>query len=274
MSHDGSLWQLENIRGYVAAMEVLPGLGVVLRAEFLADPVQTFAGWRGQLHLGERVLAVLERRRTAENLGTLPWYVFGAIALALAAGTYFQMMPAVASYLLVYITMAAITGVTLLRMRNRGERRAALLEPRGAITRVVPAWLFAVATVATLASLALFNTPGIGFAALVATLVGLAIIAAAWIVGANMAAMLVGDDPAVEVAVEQVTRRRRVVRLLLLAAASSLYFIMISTRSHALGGPAVFAAALLSFSAVALLCFWDWYHRARVNATLSKVMNG
>lgn len=283
-----SVWQTEATRSLVVSWEVLVGILVILQAQFLADPVRAFLRNRYPSHfdlvrmyfwnrppvvVDPRLIEVLERRRTAESLGAMPWYVFGGAEIVVAIATALHVIPAIASYLLMYVAAAATAGITLLRMRNRGDRRAAVLTPRDAVNRVVPVWLFVTSFFGALAPLTLIATPGDGIGASMAAAVGLALIVIAWILKNGMATILTGENPAVEIAVEQITRCRRVSRVLMLSVASATYFLMISAHSEH-KPRSLIPAVIVSVLSLLVVALWDWYARTRTHRLIEEALHG
>lgn len=192
----------------------------LLRCNFwleLRDPV-----------VAPRLRAVLDRREPLEKLGRKPvlissgsYLFFGVLCLA------HIVTPAIA-YALACADVAIMFAWVYSGVRNRSQRRAASLEPRRQIS-VVPPFAFVGALVAATVPLLFVSDPNLRVSALIVSLASFAIIASAWSI-AGMAAVLTGDDPDLEVYVDERIRRVRVGSMLTFAYAVTPVFIAVVTR--------------------------------------------
>jgi hypothetical protein len=186
--------------------------------------------------------AAIERRKELEALSPLPWRVIGIVAILLGVVVLFNGLPGVASYGLICLTMAIALGTTYLRLRNRGERRAASLEPRAVTSVVTPTWLTA-GVVCALAPLLFADDSRFRGSAIVVMLASLGTIAVAML-AAEMPALLTGEDVVAELYVDRRLRRVRVHSLFALG----------------LGTPWVFCAGVVGYSAATpLRIFAYWF---------------
>lgn len=178
--------------------------------------------------IGPRLRAVLDRRDELEGLGRKPvaiasisYLVFGLLCLL------HIVTPAIA-YALACADVALMFAWMYARVRNRSQRRAASLSPRRQIN-VVPPLALVGALLAGALPLLFMTDPNLRVPALLVSISSFVIVLSAWSV-AGMAAVLVGDDPDVEVYVDERIRRSRVVSMLALAYAVIPVFIAVVTR--------------------------------------------
>ena len=202
----------------------------------------------------DRFSAVVARRNELEGDNTFTWRLTGYCAIFFGALVLFKAINPVIGYALLCADLAVIMASLYSRMRNRGERRAASLNRRS-VTTSVPALWFASAIVSSLLPLALWNTPGVRGWALLVTVACLVIVYLA-AQTSTMAALLAGDDPDIEVYVDNRLRWSRVVSMLSLAYAVSYVFIAMSTPRISESPPML--AALQIVSSVLVFAFALW----------------
>jgi hypothetical protein len=178
--------------------------------------------------IAPRLRAVLDRRDELEGLGRKPvivgsisYFLFGLLCLLRIV------TPAIA-YALACADVALMFAWMYARVRNRSQRRAASLAPRRQIS-VVPPLAFVGALLAAGVPLLFATDATLRVPALLVSLSSLAIVVSAWSI-AGMAAVLVGDDPDLEVYVDERIRRARVCSMLGLAYAVIPVFVAVVTR--------------------------------------------
>jgi hypothetical protein len=204
--------------------------------------------------IGQRLRAVLERRRELEGLGrtqvvvaSISYIFFGLLCLL------HIVTPAIA-YALACADVALSSAWAYARVRNRSQRRAASLAPRRA-TSVVPPLAYLGALLASAVPLLFVSDPNLRVPALIVSLSSLAIVASAWSI-AGMAAVIVGDDADLEVYVDERIRRLRVCSMLALAYAVIPVFTAVVTRD-AVNLPMYNYAFVLSM--VLTVMFLTWF---------------
>lgn len=218
--------------------------------------------------LKDRFARVIERREELEGSTQFGWRICGAIAAAVGIAVILNQLAPVFGYALLCVTMSVIVSQTYAMMRNRSERRAASLQPRTPTTAVPAVW-YAGAAASGLLPLALVQTPGLTVGAIfVAVAIGSIIFTAAKL--STMAALLAGDDPEIEVYVDDRLRMLRVASLLLLAYGCGFVFIMMS--APVAGRGAAGYATVEIASTILMIAFATWmlatYLRKRMRATI------
>ncbi len=239
---------------YISIFLMLIGVGGLIASRYLnllkcnfwlelRDPV-----------VAPRLRAVLERRDQLEGLGRKPvvissisYFCFGLLCLL------HIVTPAIA-YALACADVALMFAWMYARVRNRSQRRAASLAPRRQIT-VVPPLAFVGALLAATVPLLFVTDPDLRVAALLVSLSSLAITVSAWSI-AGMAAVLVGDDPDLEVYVDERLRRVRAGSLLTFAYAVIPVFVSVVTRD-AVNLP-IYNYAFVASMVLAVM-FLTWY---------------
>jgi hypothetical protein len=181
--------------------------------------------------IGARLRAVLERRKELEGLGRMPVIVASISYLFFGLLCLLHVVTPAIAYALACTDVAVSSAWAYARVRNRSDRRAASLAPRRQ-SSVVPPLAFVGALLAGTVPLLFVSDPNLRFAAILVSLSSFAIVASAWSI-AGMAAVLVGDDPDVEVYVDERIRRMRVCSMLALAFAVVPVFVAVVTRDAA-----------------------------------------
>jgi hypothetical protein len=238
---------------YISIFLMVIGVGGVLASRFVSSLGCNFwFAFRDPI-IAPRLRSVLDRREELEGLGRRPmlvssisYFFFGVLCLLRLV------TPAIA-YALACADVALMFAWMYARVRNRGERRAASLSPRRQ-SSVIPPLAFAGAIVAAAMPLLFVTDPNLRLPALLVSLSSLAIVVSAWSV-AGMAAVLVGEDPDVEVYVDERLRRVRVGSMLVLAYAVIPVFIAVVTRD-AVNLPAYNYAFYVSMALVGTFILW------------------
>jgi len=225
MNH--AFWAHDFPRLYIGIFEICFGIVLIASPQYFTNLQRRFRRELKDPVLGSRFLSVLQRRQSIEALPLMPWRVMGLFGIILGYLTAFAFVTPVVSYALFCFALSALTCVVFLRMRNRSERRAAMLTPRTA-TDTAPWWLYAAAVVSAMTPLPFLNVTGLSApAAVVALVSAFSIVAAATVNG--MAAILTGDDAAIEAIVERRMRTVRVATPLILATAVPVVFLAMGT---------------------------------------------
>jgi MFS family permease len=178
--------------------------------------------------IGPRLRAVLERRNELEGLGRKPVVIASISYLFFGVLCLLHIVTPAIAYALACADVALMSAWVYARVRNRSQRRAASLAPRRQ-SSVVPPLAFVGALLAGALPLLFVSDPNLRVAALLVALSSFAIVVSGWSI-AGMAAVLVGDDPDLEVYVDERLRRSRVCSLLALAYAVIPVFIAVVTR--------------------------------------------
>jgi hypothetical protein len=222
-------------RWYIAIFEVSYGASTIVRAGWIDDPKRRFRREIEDPQLGARFRSVLERRRAIEAIPQTPWRINGAVSVTLGILTALGIVSPVVSYALVCLSMGVVMTTIYVRLRNRGERRAASLAPRTA-AQIVPWWLYALAAIGALTPLPFMTNPTLVVPAAIVALVSTMMIVAASMVS-GMSAMLTGDDSEIELVVEDRVRSYRVGSLLFVAIALPFVFFAMGSIASAEPGP-------------------------------------
>jgi hypothetical protein len=203
--------------------------------------------------VNERLRAVLTKRDAMENMQTMPWRIIGVLAVFAGIAVLSKWLSPVVGYALFCLGMTAAMSQIYLSLRNRTERRAAVLAPRGS---AVPPILYAGALLASVLPLATLDQPSLRASALIIALACVGIVFVAYR-ASSMAALLGGDDPEIELFVDNRLRWARVGSLLLLSfAISFLYTSVAEAATH----PVTLLANVASWIATLLfLAFAGWF---------------
>lgn len=245
-------------RWYIAIFEVAYGASMIVRAGWVDDPRRKFRRESKDPELGTRFRTVLERRRAIEAIPETPWRINGAVWVILGVLTALGVVAPVVSYALVCLAMGAVMTIVYVRLRNRGERRAASLAPRAAV-RIVPWWLFAIAAIDALTPLPFMTNPNLVVPAAIVALVSTMMIVAASLVS-GMSAMLTGEDADIELIVEDRVRAYRVGTPLFISIALPLVFFAIGSMAAAEPGPGTQLQVVAgTINAVTFLAAYGWW---------------
>jgi hypothetical protein len=239
---------------YISILLMALGVVGVAGSRYLSNVKCNFWFELREPIVGARLRAVIDRRDELEGLGRKPaiissisYFVFGLLCLL------HIVTPAIA-YALACADVALMFAWMYARVRNRSQRRAASLAPRRQIA-VVPPLAFAGALLAAAVPLLFVSDVNLRVPALLVSLSSLAIVVSAWSI-AGMAAVLVGDEPDLEVYVDERIRRSRVSAMLTFAYAVIPVFIAVVTR-EAVNLP-VYNYAFVA-SMVLIVMFLTWY---------------
>ena len=262
-------WYLEFERWYVGGFLTLFGLVTIWKGAAFSSCRCFFYFERHDARLKARFEPVIERRGELEGDNKWAWRITGASIALVGVLVLLSMLSPVIGYALLCADFAIVTSQIYLSMRNRGERRAASLQPRTPTT-AVPALWYAGAVLSALLSLTLVIYPSLRISALIVTASCLTTLVVAMRT-AHMAALLAGDDPDIELYVDNRLRWSRVSSLLVLAYAASYVFIAMSKPVLRSGPPWI--AGVEDASWILFFGFGIWaiarffLERMRVKAT-------
>ncbi len=239
---------------YITIVLIALGAGGLVFSRYMSDLKLNFRYELRDPAIGERLRAILDRRRVLEGVGSRP-ILFASISyLAFGLLCAARVVTPAVAYALACADSAIVLALVFARVRNRSERRAAALAPRRQ-TNVVPPLGYMGAFVAAAIPLMLISDVQLRVPAIVVAISSLAVLAAAWWT-AGMAAVLVGDDVDLEVYVDERLRRVRVCAMLALSYAIGPVFIAVVTPD-ALNLPMYPYAIVLSLALIA--AFLAWY---------------
>ena len=231
-------------RWYIAGFLTLFGIFMVLKGPAMSACSQFFFLELRDPKLKDRFRRVVDRRYELESDVSWAWRITGVSSIVFGALVYFRVLQPVIGYALLCAGLAIVTSQIYLSMRNRSERRAASLQPR-TVTSSVPALWFAGAVVSALLPLLLVGNPDLRISSVIVTLACLVVVVVA-VRTSNMAALLAGDDPDVEVYVDNRLRWSRVAGLLVLAFAASYVFIAMGTPALRISPPLLVVVQIAS----------------------------
>ncbi|HET9030140.1 MAG TPA: hypothetical protein VFN49_08185, partial [Candidatus Aquilonibacter sp.] len=231
------------------------GVVIALRGRALSSCRRFFQFELRDPQLKDRFSAVLDRRNEIEGDRTLGWRLTGCFSMLVGALVLVRVLAPVVGYALFCAALAVVMSHLYLSMRNRSVRRAASLTPR-TVYSAAPPLCFLGALIAALLPLAIswFDSSARYSGALVAcACLAIAVVAART---SQMAALLAGDDPEIEVFVDNRLRWSRVTGLLTLAYGASYVFIAMSSPSLNIDGAIL--PALNTASSILFVSFVVW----------------
>ncbi len=210
-------------RWYIGIFLVGFGLWLSLGSRRLADLRRCFRPEERSPDLD----AAVARRQAAEAIPLAVWYVPGLFNLVLGIAVLAGALRGTVGYALGTCAFALSLGFAYLRMRNHGARRAAALEPR-TWTSVVPAVWYPAAAIMALTPLAFADVPGYLIASVSVCFASVLTVTIA-VLSNNMAAIMTGENPEIELRVEHRLRCTRVKTLLVAAMGISLVFVAMNS---------------------------------------------
>ncbi len=249
----------EFTRWYIGAFSVFFGIRTLWRGADTFRAGCYFKAEKRDRTLGERFAAVVARREELEGDATPAARMLGVAAVAIGVLVLIQTIVPLVAYALLCVVLAVTMSYVYSQMRNRSERRAASLQPRTATTTVPGIW-YAGGILAALLPLAFAIVPSLVQTQPVVPAVIIALACTAIVYTAarlsQMAALLAGDDPEIELYVDDRLRRMRVSSLLMLAYAVSFVFIVFELApEHRLTGASL-AVGASSFVLLAAFSAW------------------
>jgi hypothetical protein len=251
---------------YISSVFIIIGIVYFAASRYFSDLKCTFWFELRNPAIAQRLRTVLDQRYELEGLGRKPVLLKSACYVLFGLLCVFRILSPALAYALACAVSAFVLAWVFAQVRNRSERRAASLAPRRQIA-VVPPLAYAGAVIASALPLLFVANAVLRVPAIIVSLSGIAIVAAAWYT-AGMAAVLVGDDIDYELYVDERIRRSRVSAMLTFAYAIVPVFVAVVTRV-AMTMPVydyVFYASM-----ILLLTFIVWYgidfRRGRVPRT-------
>lgn len=262
-------WYVEFERWYVGAFLTLFGLFILWKGAAFNSCSRFFYLELRDTRLKDRFAPVVERRKELERGNDWAWRVAGLSSMLFGLLVIVRALSPVIGYALLCADLAIVMSQIYLNMRNRSERRAASLQPRTA-TSAVPVLWYVGALISAALPLAFISYPSLRVPAVIvaAACVTIVLVAART---SQMAALLAGDDPDIELYVDTRLRWSRVSGLLALAYAASYVFIAFSKPELRNGPPWI--AGVETASWVLFFGFGLWaivryfVERMRVKAT-------
>lgn len=235
-------------RIFIAFMQALMGVLQLASPGCFSGTSMYFRGARASLtpQQRDRLERVLDARSGVEGNTYAATRWSGIFAIALAPLVLIPAVPYVLPYAASCLVLAFATLVAYVQLRRATERRVAPLLRRTPLSAFSPMALAAVA-VCLAGALAFATLPQFRLAAIAIVLASLALCAIAWRV-AVAPAILVGDDPQLEYAVDEHVRFCRTTGLIALACAPAAAFVFIAGASLRDGGP-FFTAVTLAVGA-------------------------
>jgi len=214
----------------------------------------------------QRLDGVLLARKRAEGVPTAYGRYLGAASIALASLELVSWIPMIVPYALVCLGFAIFTLLAYLRVHRATERRTAALRPRSIFT-ALPFFLIVAMICAFATTLVLATYPPARLGALAVAAATLILGVIAWRVAAAPA-LLVGDDPQWEYAVDQRVRLGRSRSISVMACALPVVLVSFATRalpdgyrvSADIASDVVFAALIIAM----LYCVLPLWQRMRV----------
>ncbi len=219
-------WYVEFERWYIGGFLTLFGLCIVWKGAAFNSCSRFFYLELRDARLKDRFAPVVQRRKDLESGNDWAWRVAGLSAVLFGALVIVQVLSPVIGYALLCADLAVVMSQIYLNMRNCSERRAASLQPRTPTSAVPVLWYVGALFAAALA-LALIVYPNLRAPAVIVAVACVTIVVVAARTS-QMAALLAGDDPDIELYVDTRLRWSRVFGLLALAYASSYVFIAMS----------------------------------------------
>jgi hypothetical protein len=224
----GDLWYLIFTRWYIGLFLIGYGLYLGLRSRQLNDLARYFK----KSERTPALEAAIARRQSLESIPLAVWYAPGVVNVVLGVAVLTGLLPGIIGYGLGVCAFAGSVGIAYLRIRNRGTRRAAALQPR-TLTSVVPIAWYPAAAVVSVAPLAFVDAPGHAIAAICVCITSVATFGFA-IASNNMASIMSGEDPEREMLVDARLRCSRVMGLF--AVGMGVPFVFVAMSSPALHG--------------------------------------
>lgn len=170
----------------------------------------------------QRVKDAVQRRASIERISHATGYAGATGAFIIAALCALRVAPSAVLYG-VFCTFLALTSASVYwQLRNRQERRVAVLQARSAID-VIPAWLLALVTLSAFSVLTYASVPALRIVSVIVTISTLITIAAAWRL-TSLPALLQGVDLNVEVAIDERVRVSRTAGVLMFACVQPFVF--------------------------------------------------
>ncbi len=263
---------LEFERWYVGGFLAVFGLFIVWKGATLGSCSHFFCLELRDRTLRERFAPVVERRNLLEGDNGWARRITGLSAVLFGVLVLVRTVNPVIGYALLCAVLAIVTSQIYLSMRNRSEHRAASLQPRTATTSVPALW-YAGAVLSAILPLATLGYPNLRISAIIVAIACTAIVIVAART-AKMAALLAGDDPEIEVYVDNRLRWTRVTGLLELAYAASYLFVSMSKPELPAGTPSVtalFVASWVLFFGFAIWAIARYFlQRPRANALVRR----
>lgn len=213
-----------------------------------------------------RLGRVLDARRDAEGVSLLPTRYTGLLGIAMAALEFAPGVPFVIPYAIYCLCGALTILASYLHVRRETERRTAPLTRRSPLDALPPVLIGAFAGcflgVVALIGIAPQRAGSIGVAASMLILAWIA-----WRI-ANSQAVMFGDDPQIEYAVDERLRVTRASGTIALACAPAIVLvgwsvIALPPNSQSIGNVAM-VVTYASFAVAAVVC-WMVGRRFRVN---------
>jgi hypothetical protein len=197
-----------------------------------------FAGIGGYFRRAKAALTPQERarleraiaeREAAEGLSRAYGRYLGVVTIALAALELIDSVPFIVPYALVCLASAVVTSFAYLQVRRATERRAAPLVRRAPLTALSPL-VVAAMLCCFLATAALAAFPPMRLSAAIVAVAMVLLGAVAWRI-AGAPALLLGDDPQWEYAVDDRVRVGRARSTAVLACAPAMVLVTLVAPS-------------------------------------------
>lgn len=235
-------------RIFIAFMQALLGVLQLASPGCFSGTGMYFRGARESLTPQERdrLEHVLEARRQVEGDTYAATRWSGIFAIAVAPLVLIPAVPYVLPYAASCLVLAFATLVAYVQLRRATARRVAPLMRRSALSAFSPIGL-AGAAVCLAGAIVFATLPEFRLAAIAIVVASLALCAIAWRV-AVAPAILFGDDPQLEYAVDEHVRFCRTTGLIALACAPAAAFVFVAGASVR-GGGAFFTAVTLAVGA-------------------------
>ncbi|HEY1429281.1 MAG TPA: hypothetical protein VGF18_06890, partial [Candidatus Tumulicola sp.] len=170
-----------------------------------------------------RIARTLSARREIENPRRQWRRAIGILAIVAAALELVPSIPYAIPYAILCLGVACSELVCYIGMRQATQRRTAALVPRTP-QQVLPPFVVAAVAATLLGVLLVAPLPDLRIAAVVVAVSMLVLFWIAWQV-ASSRALLVGDDPQIEYAIDERLRASRVANLAALAAAPAVALV-------------------------------------------------
>jgi hypothetical protein len=212
----------------------------------------------------ERLRRVLEARSDAEGVSLTPTRYTGLLGIAMSALEFIPSIPFVIPYAVYCLAGALVLLASYLHIRRATERRTAPLVRRSPFDALPPLIIAAFAgCFAGVLAVATFEPYRAGSIAVAASMLVLAWIA--WRIASSQAVMF-GDDPQLEYAVDERLRVSRAIRTVTLACAPAVILVgwsVVGTPGFDGLGTAAIVVTYASF-AVAMVANATALHRFRL----------
>ncbi|HEY1656511.1 MAG TPA: hypothetical protein VGF86_15520 [Candidatus Tumulicola sp.] len=213
-----------------AGMLLALGIGQIVWPRCFADIGMYFRYARRGLspEMWERVQRGLQARREAEGISLNRMRFVGSLGILLATLEFVPVIPFAFPYAAFCLIVAASVVAAYVQVRRATERRVAPLVRRSPLDALPPAVI--VATVVCLAGTLIFATyPVYRFAALAVAASGFVLLAIAWRIAASPA-LLLGNDPKIEYAIDERVRICRATNVAFLACGPATILTMLDSR--------------------------------------------